>query len=831
MKMKKSVALLLVFTLIVTLFSTFSVISPSATEGESTETTSYNTNVLYAKALESLTNGRAIYIKVPKESLTAGESYTVSVNLYGKTLTSNADRLLHVRESTAKTSTYPELMLAASNTSTVSTVPETAETGTITRLLSGGSKWTATITPSAENDIYIGLRLGTSNYASALIYLGGFELIDRNGVNIAPALESSTVIYGATNHQQGISEEKDTNWDTIEVKDIGEVTDEDMRQGLINDLVDFEEGSMLNFTPATTTGNQAVFKKIPAEKLTAGTKYKLSIKYSGAEFGDTNYFLIRNNTTATNDTDSQVVLSSEDTGEFVEHRNYTEYIDYYTVPETPTDLYIGFYLPTASWTALENLYIGEIKFTDVNGNTIEVSLGDMSDMRKATSATGAISDFASNVYIICKKQPFDSSIFANAQTEQKQVVNIEKNGSNSCRVYVRVHGVLPGNYQVSYETKGLISAINATTKLPKAGTATVQQFDVRTVTAGAYNTEVPVLPTLVTEDFSSFGEMTYSFSIEGEDFKDVFIGFYVHPNTVNGFNYFIENLSLTKMVDGVAGENLIDPDLYLTTWYRHSNSTSATNPWTKFSLTDGTGGYSVITVTLMDDEDERYTSLFDAPHVNFKVQGINQGYAKKADDLDVGKYRLTIIEHGADIQTKNYPQIVIKYGAVDNLNEITTRNEDIRANCVEKVEGKKSTYKFTYEFTLEEGQDTVYAGMYTTDSVDANIYITELSLVKVDGETVSENLFTPLCVRDWCDSTSLELLTNFDGYYGYTNSSGGYRGIKYRDTTIVDVNEDGSTNIVDLLILSKLEDAGITLTDTINDLVTVRNTILNPTTE
>ena len=859
MKMKKSISLLLVFTLILTLFSTLSVILPSATDGESTEsteTTSYNTKVAHIArgAATKNTTLRYVYFNIAAaEDIVAGDTYTVKMRYVGSPSMSGTanNRYLAIRQG-EKGSGAECLAICTTGTSLSCTNYGTLETRY------NFKEWTVDVIPTAAKMLSVCVYMAGSQ-STADFYIGGITVLDKDGNDIAIALSESTDFYNNSSptnvnwYGKADASTPTTNYfETCEVIDIDNVEDADLKQDLVNAY--YEGDSMLNFTPGTSPTSHAVYKKFPADKLTAGTKYKLSIKYSaeGITFGDSAYFLIRNNTTAVDDTDSSIELSSADstTGYFNHHRNYSEYIDYYTVPETATDtgteegtetetetetetatptyLYIGIYLSSSNWTNA-NLTIGEIKFTDVNGNTVEIPLSDMGELYRS-NLDGVINQLLSDdTQVACQKQQLDNALFANIATGQKQVVNVDKystSTSSACRVFVRVPGLLPGDYEVSYKTNGL----NHT----KTTSSEARHFEVYTrIPDGTQPSEKPTLETI---SQPSIDEMTYSFSLTTEDFVDVYVGFYVHYKNPL-MDYFIENLTLTKMDGDVAGENLIDPDLYIPTWYRRNNSNgysddgvTPADTWTKIALVDNTKTYnSVFRITLMDDEDESYTSRFASQHVNIKIQGINQGYAKKADGLEAGTYKVTCILHGADIKTKGYPYFILKYDNGDALKMVSTENKDIRAdsNIVNKVEGTNATYKFTYEFTLEEGSDTVYAGIYTTDSVDMNVYITELSLVKVENGVASDtNLFTSLKTRDWYDSVNRTFCNDYATYYNAAS-----RKIISRDTTVADVNEDEATNIVDLLILSKLQDAGIELVDGTNDLAIVRSTILTPTTE
>ena len=86
---------------------------------------------------------------------------------------------------------------------------------------------------------------------------------------------------------------------------------------------------MLFMTNGTTNESHAIYKKIPASKLTAGKKYALSIKYAGASLNNYDFIVMRDNI-AVGGTN---IMTSIGSGENVNYGEYYKFDYEYLISE------------------------------------------------------------------------------------------------------------------------------------------------------------------------------------------------------------------------------------------------------------------------------------------------------------------------------------------------------------------------------------------------------------------------------------------------------------------------------------------------------------------
>ncbi len=754
-------------------------------EPENKEAAKY---LLHAKGLASPSTVRGIAVQVPTINLTEGESYTVNVTLQSNKALNSTYNVLLVQSGEDKGG-----LIAHSGASTAEAK------GTTTSLYSGAIKWSVNITPDASKNIYIGMYFNTSNLTDIDFYLGDIEVIDSNGDNVAPALMHNTGLYAFASWGGAIITPSATSEDAFfekrEFVRMDKIEDETLKQTLYNNF--YGGDSMLKLSVGSSNAQQVIYKKIPAEALVGNKKYKLSIKYSGLTLSANDYIVVRDIATAA----SPVMTSSGKQATNVDaHTNYSEYTDYYTTPETPTDLYIGFYLRQSAWSTAQ-LYIGDMQFVDGDGKNHFTSIADTSDLYSGYN-NGAISQFTtSNTFVKLEKQVLDTEKFSDPVSTERKMINVSNlSGGNNAKFYVKVPHMLAGTYQVTYKTKGIDWTDG-------------RYFDVRTNTPLATNSSSVVTTTQVSEP--SLDEETLEFTVT--DFSDIYVGFTVPMKHVTNMNFYIEKLELVKIEDGVTGENLIDENLDIAKFHRHNANNGETEAWTVLNINaNGYADYStVFRVTVMD-----YDKNILDPEQIVNIKGGEEvaatyQYGKQASGLKAGTYRLTVVQQGADIKNTQNPHFWV---SVNGTVIEDTYNESAR----EKVTLiGTSAYKYQTDITIAEDGGVIYGGFaigYTT-MPKFNTYITEFSLVRVENDAVvGGNLFADLNVRDWSRENG-EFVT-YDKYNASNQS------INYLNLGVADANGNGKVDVADIRILSKMQDAGIEVTDATN-VTTLRNNLLN----
>lgn len=744
--------------------------------------------LLHAKGLAAPASVRGILVQVPASRLTEGESYTVNVTLFGKALNSSYCAL------TVQSGESSNGLIAHTAASTA------AAKGTTTTTYSGATKWTVNITPDASKNIYIGTYMNSGNLTNADFYLGDIEVIDKNGNNIAPTYSPSSSLFAFASWGGGVQTTTDTSeagfFETREFIRLDRVSsDETLKQKLFDSY--YKGDSMLNLEGTNT--NHIIYKMIPASKLKGNTKYKISVKYTGVgALSDNNYIIVRETATTT------ALLTSKN---YINHGNYYEAVDYYTTPETPSTLYIGFYRSSTGWSGAQ-LNIGDMQFVDAQGNNYMTPMSNTADLYSGYK-DGAINDYTSaNTVVKARKQILDTEMFSDPVSTDRKMINVSGlNGGNNAKFYVKVPHLLAGTYRATYKIKG-IDLVDG------------RYFDVRTNTPMATNSSTIVAGPTISSSVvacSSIDEVTYEFTTT--DFSDAYLGFTIPMKHVTAMNFYIEKLELVRIVDGVASENLIDDNLNITKFSRHNANNGESEAWTTLTVgTNGSVSYNTVFKLSVMDYDE--SILYPSQIVNLKggeEQSQNYQYAKKASNLKAGTYRVTLIEQGANIKTSTNQRFWVDL----NGSQIVNTYWESGREYVETF--GTSSYKFQYDVTVEEDGASVMGGFTIgyTYMPKFNAYITEISLVKIDeqGNAISENLFSDLNVRDWCGEAGTLL-----GIEKYGSTSVRLKNI---DLGVADANGNGKTDIADIRILSKMQDAGMILTEGVNDVIFVRNAVLN----
>lgn len=760
-------------------------------EPENLEAAKY---VLHAKGQSAPTTPRGITVQVPATRLTEGEEYTVNVTLKSSKALNSTYNVLLVQSGEAKGG-----MIAHTGASTAEAK------GTTTTNYSGAIKWTVKIQPDASKNLYIGMYFNTANLTSVDFYLGNVEVIDSNGNNVAPAFANNTQLYAFASWGGGVvtpsATSENTFFETREFVRIDKVEDETLKQTLFDSF--YNGDSMLKLTPDTAYNQHCIYKRIPKDALEGNKKYKLSIKYSGLTISANDFVVIRDVTTAA----SPIMTSSgKQTTNVDKYTNHSVYTDYYTTPETPTDLYIGFYLRKSAWETT-TLYIADMQFVDGDGNNLFTSMANTSDLYAGYN-NGAISKFtSSNTLVNLEKQVLDTEKFSEPVSTDRKMINVTCiNGANNAKFYVKVPHALPGTYQATYKIKGMDLADG-------------RYFDVRTNTPLATNSSIVKSTTQVATP--SLDESTLEFTVT--DFSDIYVGFTVPMKHIPNMNYYIEKLEVVRIVDGIPSENLIDENLDIAKFHRHNANNGESEAWT--ILTINANGYadfnSVFRISVMDyDKNILYPDQIVNIKGGEKVDDANYEYGKQATGLKAGKYRLTLVEQGVDIKTKDNPFFHV---SVNGNISLSTYYESAQAK-VEMIDGATSSYKLQYDVTIEEDGGIIYGGFKSAPAnmPNFNLYLVELSLVEIDeeGNALSENLFSDLNVRDWRMVINDYALVSWDKYKLAANQS-----INNINLGVADANGNGKVDVADIRIVSKLQDAGVEVTDATN-IITIRNTLL-----
>ena len=659
--------------------------------------------------------GRAVYIKVPKENIEAGKVYTATATYYGTVPLVGGAAHFIVRNGKDKGST-----VLNSTTSTVSD-------------LYSGKKWTEKITiPETKDDLYIGVRASKDYFGSADFYLGNIMLLDENGNNVAPELTPPTTLHGSINNEQPITEDAANEWTTLEIVRMDKVNVEETKQKLFNTF--YNGDTMWSLTMGTKNEARAIYSKVISDKLASKTKYKIYIKYSGMNFENANV-TIRDNTAK--DVANAGTLG---TAQHIRHGTYNEYINYYTTPETPTDLYIGVYLTTGQW-ANTTLKISDIQLIDINGKNYVVPLSDLtvSNLYYSYLGGGITSNFTSSFEAVTlKKQVLDTKIFSDPVPTNRKMVNIKGlSSTGGARLYVKIPGTLPGTYQVSYKTKNF-DYRNFALKTKVSGTS----GNVATV-AG---TSLP--ETLVSQP--SLDEATYKF--EATDFTDIYVGFDVQQAQVLTTDYIIENLELVRIVDGKPGKNLIDEKLNLINWISFDADYTTE---TKLSIGES-GSYqgSLYKITLMDYDE---TALYPEQIVNIKG-GKEPKYvlhAKTIGNKNAGAGVAIYIKIPAEKveANKDYTVKAVQKGMAmtDNENFVVRQGSETSANGGKTLASSTAAtltststgvYKWTAQFTTTDKKD-LYVGMRLARlSIQnhKNFYLGDIEVIDENGNNIVDEL-------------------------------------------------------------------------------------------
>ena len=747
-------------------------------EPENKEAAKY---ILHAKGKSDAAAGLAVYLRIPADKIEANKTYTVSAVLLGHTMDDYNN--LAVRQGTA-----------GANANVLAQYTKTGTWKNLSTGYSGANKWTAEVTPTTKTDLYVGLRLQATPIKTSDFYLGDIKVIDENGNNIAPELFPTTTIYRTTHHTTTISTDAalSSYFETIEFIRLDKVADEALKQKLFDNY--YNGDSMLNLSVGSANEQHMIYKTIPASKLTGNTKYKLSFKYSNATISGNNCIALRDNTAD----GSADVFNSASSGQFIDHGNYKEYVNYYTTPTEPVTLYFGIFLDKTTWSTAQ-LYIGDIQMVDADGKNYTTPLSDTSDLYSGYKGRSITNKYtSSNTVVKLKKQVLDTEKFSDPVSTDKKMVNFSyTEGTNGCKVFVKLPHTLAGDYKLSVKTKGLNFTDYSKVAVRK-----------RTPLSSDSTTGI----TLSQVAQPSLDEGTYTFTTD--DFSELYVGFDLNPTMTTNMNFYVEKLELVRMENNVESENLIDENLNLTTWYRFNNEYST--DITQLTIpASGSISYSVFKITLMEyDANVFYPSQIVNIKGGEEVSATYQ-YGKQASGLKAGTYRLTLVQQGANIKTTQNPHFWV---LVNGTATEDTYNESVR----EKVTLiGTSTYKFQTNIEIAEDGGTIYGGFaigYAT-MPEFNTYITEFSLVRIENDAVvGGNLFTDLNVRDWRNIEGALLGVE---KYNATNVS-----VKNIDLGVADVNGNGKLDIADIRILSKMQDAGIEVTDATN-VTTLRNNLLN----
>ena len=423
MKFKKIMSLLLVLTLIGTMLTTVTLLNPTAEDTEATTpTTNYNTYVLHAKGQSAPTTARGIYTPIVSgANIKAGETYTITATIQGLTI-----------------SDYSYIFVRSGDSGN-GTLATCQEKGTKATTYSGAITWTAEVTPTTASALFLGIYLNKTYLTNADFYVGGVQVADKKGNNIALDFTADTAIYGMASAQGGVQYSADESafYESRTMIDIDDVEDETLKKTLFDNF--YTGDSMINFKVGTTSAVQSFFRRIPASKLKAGTTYKLSIRYSGSPAIDQyRYFLIREGNKRT------ISYNLGNITELSGYVNCYEYTAEYTTGDTAQDLYIGVHMNQSGWE-IADFTIADMKLVE-NGKTenLFTPLSDMSNYYRAASTSGsaAIQTLNSAQYISIVKQPLDRDKYFEPENLEaaKYILHVKgkSDAAGGLTVYLRI---------------------------------------------------------------------------------------------------------------------------------------------------------------------------------------------------------------------------------------------------------------------------------------------------------------------------------------------------------------------------------------------------------
>ena len=736
---------------------------------EEEEPTADNTKVVHIVRgnAEKNTTARAIYFKIANAAdIVAGETYTVTMTYTGTTVTpTKSTRFVGIRE-------------------TRTNYVRSYDSGTETEV-NGATEWTVEFTPAASNNLY-GCLYTNSECAATDAYIGGIKVVDKNGKDVAIDLSEITDFYnnpGITNSNfySLTSETPATNfYETAEVITINQITNENVKKTLKYVLLGIEEQeppAILKYSVGSTNQSYMVYKKVSADKLVAGTRYKLSVKYSGIKFGKSDYILVRDEIAKSTSADWVLDSYNSTSGEFLEHANYMEYVDYITVPDTPKDLYVGFYLRKSVWETA-NVYIGAITLTDINGNNAVTSLGDTTDLYGSFhgNTIKKWTDGPSN-YVTLEKLPFDETMFPNdgiSVPDYMLYAEHSKATDDTLVVEIPADKLVAGKeYVVEFSSNILTGEYNEAVCFGIFGGPGENG---RTWSEALYGSA------LIGEDFTTSDayekQRKYTFTLTEKNFDKYYAGFYI-TGTDNTTKFYVSALTLYE-ADDKTKTNLIPNDgASMVNWHSNTETGTATGLGTASFVMYEKGNLALKDANFKEktmlsfNRNTTKTNTFKVPvRTSELVPGVEYVVSLKYKNLDSEEEGLTAgmriyADEGYTCDEKGNPTNPLAQKPGNNVIASTsgtgTNIKDYYADISNRyfvtsfTENQLATYK------------NIYVGFYLNGITHA--YITDLVMYRKDDPNkvnllIKDNYSTDLlgCAQD----TRTALQKEADNFFGTT---------------------------------------------------------------
>ena len=694
----------------------------------------HKTNVIYIDGKDDAATGVAAFLKIPAANITANETYTVKLIVQGKAVNNTDSSGLMVRQ--GATANSPELARQGYT-----------NPGTKATTYSDATVWTAQITPTAAEDLYVGIRMNKDNTRSANFYMGGLQLIDKDGNNVAPEITSSTVVYNTTSPNGTIFKMDSATLanyvTTQEVMSLSSVTDDAARQTLFNNF--YIGDSVLHLEKGSANEQHVIYKRIPASKLKANTTYKLTIKYDGFTFDEYRYILIRDSSAD----HAPNLLTSATAGTFTQNATYSQYEAEYTTPVTLSTegLFIGIYLNKSGWSTAK-LEIGEMKLVE-KGKTenLVTPLSDMTDLYKGYNDRTIAKYDTTDIVVTCAKKALDTEKYPPEIPAEVNLVHVDGKDDAALGVatFVRIPAanIIAGKtYTANITVYGKPLHGADSELLVRAGAANNSTILARTGSGDNKGT--------VTAPYAN--TVCWTVDVTPATATDLYIGIRLNKANTQNADFYIGNVELIdENGNNVAPQPITAADVFNAPGATHTISQFAPDVLAQYltalEIVDIETAPDAVKQAFSKDNNEGGGESGDEPEENYEgyMLFMTSGTANEshtiykkipADKLTAGKkYALSIKYAGASLN--NYDFIVMRDNiAVGGANIMTSVDSGENVNCGEY-------YKFDYEYTAPATPTDLYIGIYLRSTAwkDAEVLIGEMEFVE-EGKT--ENLFTPL---------------------------------------------------------------------------------------